>query len=230
MSKVELVLPIPDGLICIKHHQGFSLVEMAIVLIIFGHFLSATLIPLSAQRDLSDYRTARSDLDQIKEALLGYLISKGSLRCSDTIGKGAADNSCSAGAIVQGDIPWTGLGVSRLESWGQPYRYCVDKNFVSPSVILLSSSGSIYLYSSSNLIQKIASNLPTVVHGSGKNGGIQSPPSTLADELKNTAIGPNELDNTFVTNEITSDFDDLVVWVPSSILFSRMVSAQKLPV
>ena len=67
-----------------KYHMGFTLVEIAIVLVIVGLLISAFLVPLSAQRDLKDYGEVKSDLEQIREALYGYAIINGRLPCPTT--------------------------------------------------------------------------------------------------------------------------------------------------
>ena len=56
----------------VKTRAGFTLIEVAIVLAILGALLGALLIPLGAQIDARNYRAARSDLNQVNEALLGY--------------------------------------------------------------------------------------------------------------------------------------------------------------
>lgn len=63
---------------------GFSLVEMAIVLVILGFVLAAMLLPLQAQREQA-YRAQTEDtLEIAKKALLGYAQSHGSLPCPAT--------------------------------------------------------------------------------------------------------------------------------------------------
>lgn len=208
-------------------HQGFSLVEMAIVLIIFGLFLSATLIPLSAQRDLSDYRTAKADLEQIKEALYGYAIVNGKLPCPDTNNDGKMDSPCS-GVGIQGNIPWADLGVPNVDPWNQRYQYRVDTGFTS-TFTLKTIANTLIIRDKAVGGNLVANGVPAVIYSSGKNGAIQ-PPTPSNDELENTSSPTSsKFDNNFVSHDITTDFDDVVVWLSSSVLFNRMVSAQALP-
>ena len=64
-----------------KLNQGFTLVEMAIVLVIVGLLISAFLAPLNAQQNLKDYNETQKNLDEIKESLIGYAISHGYFPC-----------------------------------------------------------------------------------------------------------------------------------------------------
>lgn len=208
----------------LRLHQGFSLVEMAIVLIIFGLFLSATLVPLSAQRDLSDYRTARSDLEQIQEALYGYAIANGKFPCPDSLGNDGIADSClstPASGSSGGNVPWVALGVPKSDPWGNPYHYRVANPYTT--TFSLSSVGNLDVKTSSASSNLVANNVPVVIYSSGKNGAI---PPVSADEQQNSVAGNN---NIFVSHEITPDFDDIVTWISTSVLLNKMVSAGKLP-
>lgn len=68
-----------------------------------------------------------------------------------------------------------------------------------------------------------------MIYSSGKNGGIQPPSASSPDELENTAVASSKFDNNFVSHDPTPDFDDVVVWLSTSVMFNRMVSAQVLP-
>jgi hypothetical protein len=83
----------------------------------------------------------------------------------------------------------------------------------------------------------ISNALPAVVLSYGKNGsgaitstGAIVPAPAAADETENTNI-----DDDFVSHSPTSldapagEFDDIVGWLSSGILFNRLVTAGKLP-
>jgi hypothetical protein len=77
----------------------------------------------------------------------------------------------------------------------------------------------------------LATQLPVVLLSHGKNGagafntsgGTNTAP-TSADELENS-----DTDNDFVSHTPTTDFDDIVAWLPASILYNRMITAGRLP-
>lgn len=65
-------------------NNGFSLVEMAIVLVILGFVLGALLLPLQAQRNQLFQSQTENTLEIAKKALLGYAQQNGRLPCPAT--------------------------------------------------------------------------------------------------------------------------------------------------
>ena len=61
--------------------NGFTLLEMAIVLMIVGLLLGGMLVPLTAQMDQRNFTETRKSLDDIQQALIGYAIINGRLPC-----------------------------------------------------------------------------------------------------------------------------------------------------
>lgn len=119
--------------------QGFTLVEMAIVLVILGLVLSALLLPLQAQRQQLAQVQTESALENAKQALLGFAQSKGRLPCSAT----AASNGLEAplGGLTctsqLGYLPATTLGIQptdangfALDAWNNRIMYAVAQNNV----------------------------------------------------------------------------------------------------
>jgi prepilin-type N-terminal cleavage/methylation domain-containing protein len=211
--------------------KGFSLIEVAIVLIIVGLMMSAFLMPLAAQMDSRDYRMSRKSLEDIKEALYGYAVVNGRLPCPDINGDGFED-ACSTtanNATTGGDLPWMTLGVERIDPWGNPFRYRINDAFGTTFSLATApiTNGIINVYTDSTLTTRIASGVTAIIYSSGKNGAIQPPSS--ADELENTAVAGGTYDRNFVSHDFTPTFDDTVVWISPNILFNRMVTAGKLP-
>ena len=52
--------------------RGFSLVEMAVVLVILALLLGGLLSPLASQIDQKNYSEVKRTLESSKEALMGY--------------------------------------------------------------------------------------------------------------------------------------------------------------
>ncbi len=116
--------------------QGFTLVEMAIVLVIFGLVLSALLLPLRAQREQAAQTQTSNSLDNAKQALLGFAQANGRLPCPATAtSQGIASPSTSGACTVQqGFLPAATLGIQPVDSqglvidaWNNPIRYAVTQ-------------------------------------------------------------------------------------------------------
>ncbi|MEO8600438.1 MAG: prepilin-type N-terminal cleavage/methylation domain-containing protein, partial [bacterium] len=236
--------------------NGFTLIEMAMVLMIVGLLLGGMLVPLSAQMDQRNSTDTQKQLAEIKEALIGYALANGQLPCpanpTDVTGvtatAGIARTPPCTGASSTGVLPWATLGVNETDAWGNRFTYRVTSDFAdaignstyggcTPSPIPtqasfgLCSTGNLNVLSAASGGTNIASNVPAVIISHGKNAaGAYTPQGTQI------AVGSNadELENsngntTFISHSPSPTFDDLVVWISPNILFNRMVSAGKLP-
>ena len=114
-----------------RRHAGFTLVELAVVIAILGLVLGAFLAPLRAQIDAARIREAERTLEEIREALVGYAITRGALPCPDVVSDGVdgvAPAAC-AGTSLAGVLPYQTLGVARADPWGRLYGYRVTQEF-----------------------------------------------------------------------------------------------------
>ena len=213
----------------IKHKSGFTLVEMAIVLVIVGLLVSAFLVPLGAQRDLKDYSDTRATLGLIQEALYGYALShsaldgKPYLPCPDSNDADNAENR-TAGVcdFLEGNLPTENLGLRNTDNWNNSYRYRISAAFAdSATGFKLVSNGDINIRSAV-AGSVIASNIPVVIISWGKNGAAIPAAGSAEDENRNN-------NTNFVTQDLSPNFDDVVVWISPNVLFNRMVTAGRLP-
>jgi prepilin-type N-terminal cleavage/methylation domain-containing protein len=232
--------------------NGFTLVEMAIVLMIVGLLLGGLLVPLSAQMDQRNISDTQKAMSEIKEALIGYALANGRLPCpaKPTIATGTTNAGVADCTLTTGVVPWATLGVNETDAWGDRYTYRVTSDFTdaisnstyggcTPSPIPtqasfgLCSVGNLNVLSAASGGVTISGSVPAVVISHGKNrAGAYTPQGTQvavgsnADEQENS---DGTADNNYVSHTLTSTFDDLVVWISLNILDNRMVAAGKLP-
>lgn len=240
-----------------KYNFGFSLVEMAIVLMIVGLLLGGLLVPLSAQIEQRNNSDTQKSLAEIKEAIIGYALANGQLPCpaDPTLATGVANAgiariTCTTVTNSSGALPWATLGVSETDAWGRRYTYRVTSDFAdtigsstyggcipSPIPTLASfglcSSGNLNVLSAASGGVNIAGNVPAVIISHGKNGaGAYTPQGTplpVASNADEQENSDGSAYNNYVSHIPTPTFDDLVVWISPNILLNRMVAAGKLP-
>lgn len=215
----------------IQRNDGFTLVEMAMVLAIIALLMAGLLPTLSGQIEQSHRSETRKQLAEIQQAMIGYTIVNGRLPCPAKAG--IATNTAGAGisdcALTSGVVPWVTLGTNETDAWGRRFTYSATSSFIT-SNFSLSTNGNLTVLSAVGGTS-VASTIPAVIISHGTNGfgayttqGIKITGGTNADEVENS-----DADTDFVSHDATSSFDDMVVWISPNILFNRMVEAGKLP-
>jgi len=229
--------------------SGFTLIELALVMAVVALLMGGLLVPLTMQVEQQKIRETQRSMEEIKEALFGYAIANRHLPCpavSATDGaEGPRDATTHECISRVGFIPWSVLGVSKLDGWGRIFRYSTaplySKNMAvfsltSPRDITIKSrdaAGNQVNFSSTD-------DIPAVVISHGKNGYLGTTDS--GGVVPNaSANNPDEIANAsavnlFVTRvmsgnsaSVAGEFDDLVAWLSPHILFNRMVAAGRLP-
>ncbi|PIQ13150.1 MAG: prepilin-type cleavage/methylation domain-containing protein [Hydrogenophilales bacterium CG_4_9_14_3_um_filter_59_35] len=232
--------------------RGFTLVEMAIVLVIVVLLLGGLLMPLSTQVEQRRIGETQKALEEIKEALIGFAANQTPphLPCPDktsgggagTANDGLEDVTAATGACVtqEGNIPWATLGVADVDAWGNRIHYSVTAIFSNRSpatMFALASAGTLRVCTAPTCTTQTATALPAIVLSYGKNGfgainqtGGINPAPTSADEQANTDLNVDFVSHTPTqAGAANGEFDDLVTWLSPNILFNRMVAAGKLP-
>lgn len=235
---------------------GFTLIELAIVLLVVALLLSGMLLPLAAQQDVRSYADTQKILTEARDALIGYAMANDRLPCpaasaatgiESPVGGGACTNPYNgffpaatvglAPTDAQGYLPdgWGGDSVRRV-------RYAVN---TANSNAFTTQNGM------KNIgMTTLAPNLQICNTGTG----ITNPGTATAACAANTALATdavaviyslgknagtggtstNELpnvttDRVFVNAAQGSQFDDQLLWLSKSALFNRMVAAGRLP-
>lgn len=237
---------------------GFTLIELAVVMLILGILLGGLLVPLSTQLEQRRISETQRSLNDAKEALLGFAMANGRLPCPANPqwpavlaafgNSGTESYNGTVCTITIGVLPWATLGLPETDAWGRRFTYYVSaiyadsiaSNTVTPPVgcadtpaqssYALCSNGSATIQATGTGVS-IATEVPAVVVSHGKNGGGAYSPAGV---IPVAATGADEQENadgdaTFRTGPYADTFDDLVVWIANSILKSRTVAAGRLP-
>jgi len=121
--------------------QGFTLIELAMVLFIMGLLLSSFLAPLAARVEQRERDETEIQLEEIKDVLFGYVIRQGQFPCPDC--RLAGEGTCIAADVDDGfedrnlgecksevgNLPWADLGVAENDAWGEHFTYRVSEDF-----------------------------------------------------------------------------------------------------
>lgn len=227
---------------------GFSILEMAIVMVIVATLLGGLLVSISTTQELNNRIDAEDTLEEIKEALYGFAQANGRLPCPATAASGGVEAPVGGGVCGQryGFVPWSTLGLSGplntdnllMDSWLNPYRYSVSNQNVSA----FTTSGAMSTIGMAALTPDLqicdAAGCGTVLFDSAPavilSMGADWNTFTSADEVENaeaTVAGYRQAnDIQFVTTGYIEDtFDDIVTWISPSILYTRMIAAGQLP-
>lgn len=263
-------------------HRGFTLIEMAIVMLVIGLLLGGLLAPLSVQIEQQRTNETQKILANIKEALLGFALANGRLPCpASATSSGresfctSATGACTATTTVQshgrcesffnGFLPAATLGVTpvdsqgyALDAWGggatNRIRYAVADNTIGITTFAftaangmraaqmgsISSATLLYVCASATVINAtdcgtavtLSNKVPALIYSVGKNGATGG---AGLDEVANPNPNSTNNDVVFVSHEqapagvANGEFDDIVVWISTGVLFSRMVAAGQLP-
>lgn len=238
--------------------QGFSLVELAVVLIVVALLSSGALYGISSQHRQMQLDESANQAGIAREAIIGFAMSAGRLPCPadpsipSRNGGGKEEVICTPGGCdpksvgcectckyEHGVIPWQTLAIAETDPWGNRMTYFSGREFSNPisyddeikgikARFTLETIGRANIQNESG--SNIASDIPAVIvsHGARSYGAYTNEGQQIAG-----ATG-HELTNasatlTFVSMSPTDLFDDQVTWIIPTLLKSRMVSVGRLP-
>lgn len=175
----------------LKHHlnSGFTLVEMAMVLMIIGLLLGGLVPTISSQMEQQRLIETRKQLEGIQQALIGYAIINDRLPCPAIATSNGVENFASGGSSTNGDcsdfydgfVPAATLGISGgdstgrvLDSWGNPIRYAVTKWSPSGNPFVFTKTGGM---SATGISGLNSGSFTYLLVCSSANGIVTSPPS-----------------------------------------------------
>ena len=229
--------------------RGFTLTELAVVLVIVALLSGGLLVSLSTQQDIRQTRETRETLERAREALLGFAAANGRLPCPATASSagnekftgtlGASDCASDPGGNYYFPAATLGLGPADaggflVDAWGHRVRYQLTdddgggaNNWAFARANGMKQSGmrnlapDLEICLDSTCTNRLANGVVAVLLATGKNGGA-------------APVGPDEIENRdgdkrFVSRSPGADgsggFDDELTWLPASLLFSKLLAA-----
>lgn len=229
-----------------KNQRGFTLIELAIVLVVITLLIGGLVGPLSAQIQARRILETRQTLKEAREAIVGYAMTHDTaggtprpyLPCPDVDGDGIEE------ARVAGDcpenagwFPWVTLGTASQDAWGNRLHYAAHADLTSStngfhagSAVAPSAPWNQVGSSAGCAVVDTAADVPVVLVSHGANGwgarnvgGNTLAPPGSADELENldsngcyVSRPPSKLDAS------NAEFDDLAAWISFPQLIARV--------
>jgi type II secretory pathway pseudopilin PulG len=113
-----------------KHASGFTLIELAVAVLVLTLLLGSILVPLATQVEQRKVSDTRKALDEAREALIGFAAANGRLPCPASAASNGAESFAAGGSasngacsnFFDGFLPAAALGFTPTDSQG----YAVD--------------------------------------------------------------------------------------------------------
>jgi len=229
-------------------NHGFSLVELAVVVLIVSLMLTGALMAFRAQTDVNNVTSTQRTLETARDALLGFAAANGRLPCPATLASNGQELPAGGGACADatGFYPAATLGVQPsdpqgylLDAWGNRILYSVTTVNTNAFTTANGISGAGFAALAPNL------GVCSTSAGTEPPAGPACPsPGGASSQLTNSAVavlistGQNgslpasaeELENTdsgrvYVSHTPTNTFDDIVVWISPFTLYNRLIAS-----
>ena len=209
-----------NSLFLIRNCRGFSLIEMAIVMVIIGVLAGGgvSLIGMLTKR-----KARTESIDYLKHAqatLISFADINGRLPWADTSGDGAENSSATSG-----NLPYQTLKLSPTDPYKRTLRYEINANLGTN------------LTASCNALRSGLSGGPDVVDADGATASVPiaailvSAGTMDADSDGNVfddiTTGTHQGDNTdgnpnYIRHPSVDDFDDLVIYLGENALYGEI--------
>ena len=234
--------------------SGFTLTELAIVLVIVALLIGGLTVSLSASRDIANEKETQKLLATANDALLGFAAANGRLPCpAAPPNAGGAESPLGSGVCtnaLDGFFPATTLGLTPtddqgylIDAWGNPIRYAVYNTAINGHSNVFTVAGKMKELGIETLSTNPSPTSRKLLYVCNSATGITVNDCGTANTLTDSAIaivystGKNGVsetnggpkDTVFVSPHSVLGHDDLTLWISPNILFSRLIAAGRLP-
>lgn len=189
---------------------GFTLIEMMIVLTVFGLVMVGAFEALRVQTIKHKIVQTQEAMQEIQQALLGFVTVNGRLPCAAANPPGLpSDLGSEACPLSEGFLPWVTLGVKPIDPWGNTYDYYVTADFNDSGTFLspATPSGDLAICQQSDTV-----NVPGVCNATS---------TTVATNVAVLVVsyGRNQTRDSRVNEtKYRIGTDDTLLWIPTHLL------------
>ena len=218
-----------------RRQYGFTLAELAVVLVILALLSGSLLVPLGSRMEARDRQLTLERLRDFQQALTGFAIIHGRLPCPSTEADPTHPNYGVEDALpcsfsVEGRLPWRTLAMSATDAWGHErvqadepwaghWHYRVDRAFTQAPITPASApADNLQIRSHDDFHVTVSdSQAVALVFSTGANRS--------ADGLNAhySAVQPK-----YQSGEVSASFDDLLIWIGRPLLIARLAQAGRL--
>ncbi len=235
--------------------SGFSLIELAVVLVLIGIMLGGLLYPLRTQMEQRNRGQTEQMLEDGREALLGYSAAYGYLPCPSSerdpssAQYGEEDLRVAGRCPVDaGPLPWRTLGLAEFDAWGRArgaatdnwsgyLRYRVHPNFsnsakpIALTTVATGGASLVVVNAAGNVLSSVTEPPVAFVYSTGPANADNDGAGVAAD-AENTDGDPDAggtPNAVYTGGSPTAAFDDLTMWISRPVLYAKLISAGRLP-
>lgn len=213
----------------IKANKGFTLTELAVVLVIVGLLMGGLLIPLGAQKEIEKRGQTSQQLSNIRDTLLAYATINGTLPCPATDENGIAPATCAAPSATD-RLPWRTLALPQHDPWGNSWRYRIERKYATPQLttLILKTDSTAFPDDKMNVVNNAGQSLicPSCAVPEYPIAIVYSLGANLKADGQNDETVP--LDALYQSDTPSPSFDDILIWLNRTALISPLIASGKI--
>lgn len=217
--------------------RGFTLTELAVVLVIVSLLTGGLLIPLGAQQEVEKRRATEQQLTHIRDALIAFGTVHLRLPCPDTNNDGLEDVPCAADAVRDGGLPWKTMAIAELDAWGGSWLYRIERGYSDATTLkLLILQNGDNCYGSDSAFPgdciDVRNNAGTRLNSDREHPiaiVYSTGPNRQADGNNSSYEAARAATPSYQSDVPGANFDDMLIWVNRSGVIAPLIARGQLP-